>query len=134
MVAINKFLRSVPPVLLGQYFCGNFPDLVMTVDWQQDRPALASQLIQLVSQSNFTSRGRFNIDAGRIAAMSDEGGQVALYDTTSDRSELDKLESVYARAMYLFLIDRPRFRRAEAMRYTDDHRNGRIWSGSLLSG
>jgi hypothetical protein len=129
MAAINKFLRSVPPALLARYFRENGFELATAVDWEQERPILARQLIQLVAELDFASRGRFIMTVGRVAAMSDEAGQVALYAAASNQSALDDLPGGYARAMHLFLADKSRFRRAEAMRYTDDRRFGRIWNG-----
>lgn len=64
----------------------------------------------------------------RIEHMSDEAGDAAILGLTIHQETLDELPSAHARAAWLFLNDAPAFRCAEDIRYTDEHRLGRLWS------
>ena len=61
--------------------------------------------------------------------MADEVGQAALLAAVQDRLVVDALENSYARSLWVFLNEPVSFRRAEEVRYTDQQREGRSWSG-----
>jgi hypothetical protein len=70
-------------------------------------------------------------DAERITAMVDEAGQTALYSVAQDRDWLDGLHNAYDRALWMLLKDPIRFWHAEEVRFTDEHRRGRMWDGFI---
>ena len=60
--------------------------------------------------------------------MSDEAGDAAILGLSIHQETLDHVAGAHARAAWLFLNDHPAFGRAEDIRYTDEHRLGRLWS------
>jgi hypothetical protein len=70
------------------------------------------------------------IDANRVMAMSDEVGQAAMLAMPAFRQDFDAIEGAHHRAHWLFLRSSSDFRRAEEIRYADEHQNAqRQWDG-----
>jgi hypothetical protein len=90
-------------------------------------------LAGVLSGADGTSAGRLASDAERIMALADEAGQHALFSVVKDHANLDALENGQARSAHVFLNDAAAFRRAEEVRYTDDHRRGRMWEGFVTA-
>lgn len=129
MPAFSTFLRSTPPALLRRYFQqtgGAFP---ANFEWTASQPELVRSLSLAMAGWDAAMRGRVRAEAERISEMADEEGQTALFGVAVDRAALEALGSGHARAVTMFLEDRPGFRRAEEARYADDKRNGRLWDG-----
>ena len=72
---------------------------------------------------------RVVLDAGRVAALADEPGQNALQNVVLNRAVFDPLEGANNRSLWVFLNEPDRFRLAEEVRYNDERRRGRSWSG-----
>jgi hypothetical protein len=73
---------------------------------------------------------RVILDAGRVAALADEPGQNALAERRAGpRDSFDTLEGPNNRSLWVFLNEPDRFRLAEEVRYNDERRRGRSWSG-----
>ncbi len=126
---LNSLIRSTPPDLL-RAFVGRaevehdvFPALpVADRDW--------TRLVRAgIEQMPLDSRDELEGRAERVAGMSDEPGEIAIYSVTRDKSVIDELPTGMARAVWMFLNDDPGFRRAEDVRYTDEKRGGRMWGG-----
>jgi hypothetical protein len=90
-------------------------------------------LVNVLNGADGTSAGRLASDAERIMSLADEAGQQALYSVVKDHATLDALESGQARSAHVYLNDAAAFRRAEEVRFTDDHRRGRMWEGFVAS-
>jgi hypothetical protein len=129
MPAFSTFVRCLPPSMLLRYF-ERFAALDLSdLDWDADRPAIAGDLIRRWETWDPALRGKIAADTDRVWAMADELGQAVLYGAWQARDDLDGLAGGYARAMHVFLMDKEAFRRAEATRYADDRRFGKIWNG-----
>lgn len=59
----------------------------------------------------------------------DEPGQNALQNVVMNRGVFDTLEGANNRSLWVFLNENDRFRLAEEVRYNDERRRGRSWSG-----
>lgn len=98
-------------------------------NWSGKLTEMGYRFAAFIDASDNSSRFMGNFE--RIAAMADEAGQVALYSVMANHRPLEGLKNGYARACWAFLNDRETFRRAEEVRFTDEHRRGRMWSGVL---
>jgi hypothetical protein len=131
MVSWPRFVRSTPPDLLRDFMLRNGLE-------EASRPVIIASpdvraLASVLSGADGTSAGRLASDAERIMALADEAGQHALFSVVKDHANLDALENGQARSAHVFLNDAAAFRRAEEVRYTDDHRRGRMWEGFVTA-
>lgn len=127
MVSWPKFVRSTPHDLLRDFMRRNGLE-------ETSGPEIAAVpdvrlLANVLSGADGISAGRLAGDAERIMALADEAGQHALFSVVKDHAALNTLESGQARSAHVYLTDAAAFRRAEEVRYTDDHRRGRMWEG-----
>jgi hypothetical protein len=129
MVSLRSFFRNTPASGLREYFSRAKVELPEGIDWSQSPSDLARSLDEAVEKMGEGLQSRIFADAERIVEMSNESGQTALYGVTQDRSSLDKLPNGHARSIAIFINDPKSFRRAEEVRYTDEHRRGRDWDG-----
>jgi len=123
------FLRGTPPTFLKSYFELTAPGLVGTIDWNAQLTKLVSQVRQGVDRLDAVAQATVRRTAERIGSLADEAGQTALYGVIEDAAILDGLPNGYARSVWAFLNHLTEFRHAEEVRYTDDRRGGRMWSG-----
>ena len=85
--------------------------------------------IKAVDAMSDDEKQRVVLDAARVAALSDEPGQNALQNVVVNRAVFDTLEGANNRSLWVFLNENDRFRLAEEVRYNDERRRGRSWSG-----
>jgi len=129
MTAISAFLRKTPVLRLKDYFtAGGFTSLA-PVDWTKPEAEVVDPLIKAVDGMTEEEKQRVVLDAGRVAALADEPGQNALQNVVLNRAVFDTLEGANNRSLWVFLNENDRFRLAEEVRYTDERRRGRSWSG-----
>ncbi|MEC7289865.1 MAG: hypothetical protein VXW22_07240, partial [Pseudomonadota bacterium] len=129
MTAITSFLRKTPIPRLQDYFAaGGFTSLA-PVDWSKPEPEVVEPLIKAVDDMDEAEKQRVILDAGRVAALADEPGQNALQNVVLNRATFDTLEGPNNRSLWVFLNEADRFRLAEEVRYNDERRRGRSWSG-----
>jgi hypothetical protein len=131
MVSWSKFVRNTPHDLLRDFMRRNGLE-------ETSRPEIAAGpnvrlLAAVLSDADGTGAGRLTSDAERIMALADEPGQQALFSVVKDHAILEALENGQARSAHVYLNDAVAFRRAEEVRYTDDHRRGRMWEGFVAA-
>ena len=129
MTAIAAFLRKTPVTRLQDYFtAGGFTSLA-PVDWTKPEAEVVEPLIKAVDAMTDDEKQRVVLDAGRVAALADEPGQNALQNVVQNRAVFDALEGANNRSLWVFLKEPDRFRLAEEVRYNDERRRTRSWSG-----
>ena len=129
MTAIAAFLRKTPVTRLQDYFAaGGFTSL-SPIDWTKPEPDVVEPLIKAVDGMSDDEKQRVVLDAGRVAALADEPGQNALQNVVQNRAVFDTLEGANNRSLWVFLKEPDRFRLAEEVRYNDERRRTRSWSG-----
>ena len=129
MTAIAAFLRKTPIIRLQDYFtAGGFTSLP-PVDWTKPESEVVEPLIKAVDKMSDDEKQCVILDAGRVAALADEPGQNALQNVVLNRAVFDTLEGANNRSLWVFLNEYDRFRLAEEVRYNDERRRGRSWSG-----
>lgn len=130
---IAKFFRYTPTKSLGAYFT-SYPSAVSeAVNWNKPPKNITKPLLKAVDELSDDERAILDDNVERIIEMTDEIGQTALQSVISenDLEDYHNLENEHDRALFVFLRDRNQdaFRRAEEIRYTDQYRKGRMWSG-----
>jgi hypothetical protein len=129
MTAITAFLRKTPVTRLQDYFtAGGFTSL-SPIDWTKPEPDVVEPLIKAVDSMSDDDKQRVVLDAGRVALLADEPGQNALQNVVLNRAVFDILEGANNRSLWVFLNENDRFRLAEEVRYNDERRRTRSWSG-----
>lgn len=129
MTAIAAFLRKTPVTRLQDYFtAGGFTSL-SPIDWTKPEPDVVEPLIKAVDAMTDDEKQRVVLDSGRVAALADEPGQNALQNVVQNRAVFDALEGANNRSLWVFLKEPDRFRLAEEVRYNDERRRTRSWSG-----
>lgn len=131
MTALSALLRKTPSGALREYFDRPEIGLPMEFDWTVPEAQLSGPLLTAIEEMSRVQRDRVLNDAERVTALADEPGQAALYSTARDPVLLDGLANAHARSMWIFLRAQDRFRHAEEVRYTEDHRRGRMWAGYM---
>ena len=131
MVSWPKFVRNTPHDLLRNFMRRNGLEEAFGSETAVESDARL--LAGLLSGADATTAGRLAGDAERIMSLADEAGQQALYSVVKDHATLDALDSGQARSAHVFLNVAAAFRRAEEVRFTDDHRRGRMWEGFVAS-
>lgn len=131
MASVVSFIRNTPPDALHAYFDQNAVELPRAVNWNAPNHEIVRALIEAVDEMDDLAVARVKADAERVAKMTDEAGQTALYGVVDDRARLDELGNSYHRALWMFLNRPAEFARAEDARFTDEHRRGRMWDGFI---
>lgn len=132
MSAVTRFIRNTPASGLCRYFEERCIQLPQTVDWTANNADVVRPLLRAVDEMADSDRARVILDAERVDAMADEGGQTAIYGVVGDRALLDNLCNAHDRALWLFLTDPTAFQHAEEARYADERRQGRMWDGFVV--
>jgi len=129
MTAIAAFLRKTPVIRLKDYFTAAGFTSLPPVDWTNPESEVVEPLIKAVDKMSDDEKQRVVLDAGRVAALADEPGQNALQNVVLNRAVFDPLEGANNRSLWVFLNEADRFRLAEEVRYNDERRRTRSWSG-----
>jgi len=129
MTSIPAFFRKTPLNRLQDYFTRTPLPSLPPIDWTKPEPEVIGPLIKAVDDMSPEDRQRIILDAGRVAALADEPGQNALQNVVRNRTAFDELEGPNNRSLWVFLNEPERFRMAEEVRYNDERRRGRLWSG-----
>jgi hypothetical protein len=133
MASLASFFRNTPIVTLRAYFDRAGIDVSSEVNWSGPEQETIRALVRAIDKIEEVPRARLANDAERIAAMADEPGQVALFSVAKNRQWLDGLRNPHDRALSMFLKEPVEFRHAEEVRFTDEHRRGRMWDGFIGS-
>lgn len=128
MPSIAVFVRKTPRDLLRRYLA--YANIVLQDSVTWDEPT-STPIIKAIDALDRDAHERVMRDFGRVAALADEAGQNALYGVAGRPLEIDTLPSGHARALWVYICAPDVFRRAEEVRYTDDRRRGKQWSGFL---
>jgi hypothetical protein len=131
MATVTTFIRKTPVSTLRLYFNRRGIVLSSEVNWDAPESAVVRPLLRAVDEMDEAAQAQVVSDAERITAMVDEAGQTALYSVAQDRDWLDGPHNAYDRALWMLLKDPIRFRHAEEVRFTDEHRRGRMWDGFI---
>lgn len=129
MTSIASFFRKTPVDRLRHYFTQIPFTSLPPIDWGKPEPEVIDPLIMAVDSMSPQDRQRIILDAGRVAALADEPGQNALHNVVRNRAVFDTLAGANNRSLWVFLNEPERFRMAEEVRYNDERRRGRMWSG-----
>ena len=129
MPALVRMIRNTSVPSLQEYFRHRAAEAPVDVNWQAPEPEVVRALLQAVDKMDDLAIARVVNDAERVDKMTDEGGQTAIYNVVEDRSLLDGMRGASDRAMWLFLKSPVRFRHAEEVRFTDEHRRSRMYDG-----
>lgn len=129
MPALVRVIRNSSVLSLREYFTQCATDTPVAVNWQTTEPEVVRSLLQAVDKMSDLDIARIVNDLERVDKMADEGGQTAIFNVVEDRSELEAQRSAYDRAMWLFRKSPVRFRHAEEVRFTDEHRRTRMYDG-----
>lgn len=133
MTAVAKVMRNTPPHRLRDYFVARGLEMILaTTTGGAVLRSTTAALLRAMEMFGETDQAILNADFERIQEMTDEAGQWAILHAPGGdqgRQTLRNLSNPHERAMWLFLNDPERFRRAEEVRYTDTRRQGRMWSG-----
>jgi hypothetical protein len=129
MASVASLVRSVPSDILRTFIQWNELPVGLTFDWSAKTPDLVKSLMTIVRGAEEPTQSRVVSNADRVAAMSDEAGQAALFAVAPDREVLESLPNGRSRACWLLVNETVWFRHAEETRYTDERRRGRMWDG-----
>lgn len=128
MPIVRNFIRHASPERLKEYFT-QAKIAVNDVDWSQDQSIVAKNVIQLVDHLSDSDKARLRVDAERVCHMADDIGQAALLSVLKDQSTFTSLSNGIERSHWVYLNDPDSFRHAEDIRYADQYRHGKNWSG-----
>jgi hypothetical protein len=131
MASVATFVRSVPSTLLREFFQWSEIPIAPPFDWSATMTKLVKSLVLVVRDTGEPMQSRFLSNAERIAAMKDEAGQAALFAVAPSPDVLEGLPNGHARACWMLMHEPAWFRHAEEVRYTDERRRGRMWSGFI---
>lgn len=131
MASVTTFFRKTPAASLQAYFQTKSFSLPSSVDWSAKESDVASALVEALDTLSETDRDSLVLEVDRIIALADEPGQNALLDVISDRVKFDAIAGAHNRALWALMNERDNFRLAEEVRFNDEKRRGRMWSGFI---
>jgi hypothetical protein len=126
MPSIAAFIRKTPKELLRSYFAS--ANIELPDGWTWGEPT-TTPVVKAIDALDPEHHQRVVNDFGRVAALADDAGQNAIDAIGDGRTSSREFPSAHAHALWLYINAREVFRRAEEIRYTDDHRRGRSWDG-----
>ena len=132
MASITSFFRKTPVPSLKSYFGTKSFILPPTVVWTNPESDVVAALIGALNTLAEGDREALILEVDRIGVLADEPGQNALQDVISDRATFDTVEGGHNRALWALMNEPLNFRRAEEVRYNDERRRGRMWSGFVV--
>ena len=133
MPVLTRLIRNTPGLSLKPYFDHHNVHFSEPVNWNSDHSAILPPVLKAVNAMSESERERIRTNAGRVDGMSTEVGQTAILAvvTSAQREALRDIETLHARALWLFLNDADRFHYAEHAAFFDNARQGRTWDGFL---
>ena len=131
MVALTTYLRKTSSGLLKSCFDDLEISLPGEIDWSSPDPALNKAVRAAVQKLDRNATATLVPTIDRLAAMSDEAGELALQGIVTDRVGLAANIGPHDRALWTYLNYPEEFRRAEETRFTDERRRTRTWEGFL---
>jgi hypothetical protein len=129
MAAVANLIRHAPRASLEAFFDAQecpLREQLSAIGPEEDH---AGPVIKAVDELSDEEHARITVTAERIGEMATEFGQAALLAAVEDPLLVEELENAYDRSLWVFLNEPTSFRRAEEIRDTDQHRQGRMWSG-----
>lgn len=129
MASITTFLRKTPASSLKAYFQTKPFALPSSIDWMANESEIASALVEALDTLSEKDRDDLFPEVDRIIALADEPGQNALLDVISDRKQFEAIAGSHNRALWALMQEPDNFRQAEEVRFNDEKRLGRMWSG-----
>jgi hypothetical protein len=131
MPVLARFIRNTPGPSLRDYFSArsvSFPD---PVNWDGGNGEILPVVLRVVDAMSDVEREAIRLDAERVDRMTSEVGQTAIMAvaTPEQHEALRQADSRYSRALWMFVRDPERFRRAEDVSFFDNARRGRMWDG-----
>ena len=132
MVAMSTVIRRLSAQSLRRYFAER--DIILPdVDWNAKKPPPTDAIVSAIGRLDADRRWRLEDEMDRIGELSDEQGQAAVRSVIDDPSILEDFSNGYELSLSVFLKRSETFRRAEEVRYTDDHRGKkRMWTGFIV--
>jgi hypothetical protein len=133
--SLPNFLRRTPPAALEDYFAARGLSGLSGINWESKPQLLLDHLLEAIEALPEKEREYVFDDFERATQLCDEIGQRALQSVLAH----DLLEAVRAsdshetRALLVLRQEPHAFDQALATAYADRFRNGRSWSGFLLS-
>jgi hypothetical protein len=128
MAAIAKLIRNAPRETLEAFLDAQQPSLGEQLRSFGPHDDYAGSLLKSVDELTDREHAWLTANADRVVGMTDEFGQTALLSVVDDRLLVEELENEHARSLWVYLNEPDTFRRAEEIRYTDQRRQGRMWS------
>lgn len=132
MASITSFFRKTPAASLKTYFTTKSFALPATVVWTAPESEVVSALIDALDTLTETDREMLILEVNRIIALADEPGQNALQDVIANDIAFKAVEGGHNRALWALMNEPQSFRLAEEVRYNDEKRRGRMWSGFVV--
>ena len=132
MASITSFFRKTPVTSLNAYFATKSFTLPATVVWTAAESDVVSALIEALDTLSEADRESLILELNRIIALADEPGQNALQDVVTYRAVFDTVDGGHNRALWVLMNEPQNFRLAEEVRYNDEKRRGRMWSGFVV--
>ena len=132
MATITSFFRKTPVPSLQAYFETKSFNLPPSVVWTESESDVASALIAALDSLAEADREALILEVGRIIALADEPGQNALLDVVQNRRQFDLVAGGHNRALWMRMHEPRAFQLAEEVRYNDERRRGRMWSGYVV--
>ena len=131
MAAIAKLIRHTPGDDLKAYFASRSAEFIGPVEWAGPKKLVLKQVLGVVDGLDEPTRNRLSHDAERIDRMTTEVGQTAIMSVVdaATRAKLAAMESHYARALWLYTCDQPKFEQAADVSFFENARSVRTWDG-----
>lgn len=131
MPILARLFRYTPGPSLEAYFNAKAIVLNEPVNWNASNAMLLPPLLRAVDSLSDRQKAVLRADAERVDRMTSEVGQAAIMAVASavQQETLRTTETRHARALWLFLNDAHRFKRAEDMAFFDNARLSRTWDG-----
>ena len=128
MAAVPKLIRHLSRGSLLTFFDevqSSLSDKLRTIGPDDDH---ARPLLRAVDELTHEDHARLTVNADRVDEMAIEVGRAALLSVVKDRLLVQELDNDHERSLWVFLNEPESFRRAEEIRYTDEHRQGAMWT------
>ena len=132
MASITSFFRKTPALSLEAYFATKSYALPATVVWTAPESEVVAALIDALETLTETDREHLILEVNRIIALADEPGQNALQDVIANGVAFKAVEGGHNRALWALMNEPQSFHLAEEVRYNDEKRRGRMWSGFVV--
>lgn len=132
MASITSFFRKTPAPSLKAYFATKSFTLPAAVDWTAAESDIVAALIDALDTLVEADREALILEINRVIALADEPGQNALQDVVTNRAVFDTVDGGHNRALWVLMNEPQNFRLAEEVRYSDEKRRGRMWSGYVV--